>query len=229
MTNKISGISSMATRQVLADLAAAYSQRSGDLVSFESVGGVDAARRVQAREPFDVVVLAADALDKLIVAGHVLADSKTDLVRSVVAIAVRADTPSPDISSAEALRRAVLAARSLGYSTGPSGTALLALFEGWGIAEAVRPRVVQAPPGIPVGQLVADGEVELGFQQLSELIGLPGIRVLGPMPPDAEIVTTFSGGLCVTSTQPAAVRALLAFMHSPDATEAKQRHGMAPA
>ena len=130
-TPKISGISSMATRQVLAELAAAYRQQSGTEVAIESVGGVDAARRVQAGEAFDFVVLAADAVAKLVASGHVLADSRTDLVRSTVAIAVRAaqsDGPRPDVGSADALRRAVLAARSLGYSTGPSGTALLQLF-----------------------------------------------------------------------------------------------------
>ncbi|MBI5921077.1 MAG: substrate-binding domain-containing protein [Betaproteobacteria bacterium] len=219
----------MATRHVLADLAGAYRQCSGIEVSFEAVGGVDAAKRLQAGEPYDVAVLAADAIDKLIATGRVVADSKIDLVRSAVAIAVRSGTPRPDIGSEDRLRRAVLAARSLGYSTGPSGVALLQLFERWGIAALVRERIVQAPPGVPVGQLVASGEVELGFQQHSELMHLPGIAVLGTMPPGCEIVTTFAAGLCVTSPQPEAVRALLAFMHSPDAAAAKRRQGMEPA
>ncbi|HEX9812261.1 MAG TPA: substrate-binding domain-containing protein [Burkholderiales bacterium] len=229
MTARISGISSMATRRVLAELAGAYRQRSSVVVVFESVGGVDAAKRVQAGEPFDVVVLAADAIDELVAAGRVVADSKADLVRSPVAIAVRKGSPRPDIGSEDALRRAVLSARSLGYSTGPSGAALTKLFERWGIADAVRSRIVRAPPGVPVGQLVANGEVELGFQQHSELMHVNGIDVLGPMPASIEIVTTFSGGLCVTSIQPEAVRALLAFMRSPAAVDAKRRHGMEPA
>lgn len=229
MTTRIIGISSMATRQVLAELAGACERRSGVVVTFESVGGVDAARRVQAGEPFDVVVLASDAIDKLIAAGRVLRDSKTDLVRSGVAIAVRQGAPRPDIGSEDALRGAVLAARTLGYSTGPSGVALQKLFERWGIAETLRGRIVQAPPGVPVGALVARGEVELGFQQRSELMHLEGIEVLGPMPPGLEILTTFSGGLCAASTQPEAARALLDFMASPEAAEAKRRQGMEPA
>jgi molybdate transport system substrate-binding protein len=229
MTTRITGISSMATRQVLAELADAYRQRSGVEVVFESVGGVDAAKRVQAGDPFDVVVLAADAIDTLVAAGRVVADSKTDLVRSGVAIAVRRGSARPDIGSEDALRRAVLSARTLGYSTGPSGVALTKLFERWGIAETIRDRILQAPPGVPVGQLVASGEVELGFQQLSELRHLPGIDVLGPMPPGIEIVTIFSGGLCAKSTQPGAVRALLDFLRSPAATDAKRRNGMTPA
>ena len=233
MSTRITGISSMATRQVLAELAGAYRQQGGagfaTDVEFESVGGVDAARRVQAGEAFDVVVLAAEAIDKLVATGRVIADSKADLVRSAVAIAVRAGAPRPDIGAEDALRRAVLSARSLGYSTGPSGTALLKLFERWGIADSVRERIVQAPPGVPVGRLVAGGEVELGFQQFSEMADQPGIAVLGTMPPGCEIVTTFSGGLCATSAQAEAVRALLAFMQSPAAADAKRRHGMEPA
>ena len=228
IATRIVGISSMATRQVLADLAAAYMQCSGVEVSFESVGGVDAAKRLQAGEPFDVVVLAADAIDKLVAAGCVVADSKTDLMRSAVAIAVRAGAPRPDIGSEDMLRRAVLAAHTLGYSTGPSGVALMKLFERWGIAAMVRSRIVQVPPGVPVGQLVASGEVELGFQQHSELMHLPGIDVLGTMPPGSEIVTTFSAGLCVASLQSEAVRALLGFMRSPAAAAAKRRQGMDP-
>lgn len=229
MSTRITGISSMATRQVLADLAGSYRQQRGIDVAIESVGGVDAAKRVQAGELFDVVVLAADAIEKMMASGHLVAGSRTDLVRSAVAIAVRAGSSQPDVSSEEALRNAVLAARTLGYSTGPSGTALLKLFERWGIADSVRSRIVQAPPGVPVGQLVADGEVELGFQQFSEMMNQPGISLLGSMPPGCEIVTTFSGGLCASSAQPEAVRGLLAFMHSPSADDAKRRNGMEPA
>jgi molybdate transport system substrate-binding protein len=229
MNTRLSGISSMATRLLLADLAAGYREHSGIDAGFESVGGVDAAKRVQAGEAFDVVVLAADAVDKLIVAGRVVAGSRTDLVRSKVAIAVREGSPRPDIASEDALRSAVLAARTLGYSTGPSGTALLKLFERWGIADSVHERIVQAPPGVPVGQLVAEGTVELGFQQFSEMMNQPGIAMLGTMPPGCEIVTTFSGGICASSAQPEAVRALLAYMHSPAATDAKRRQGMDPA
>lgn len=219
----------MATRQLLAQLAHAYRQHGGVDAGFEPVGGVDAAQRVAAGEPFDVVVLAADAIDKLIAGGSVLAGSRVDLVRSKVAIAVRAGAARPGIGSEDALRRAVLAAGSVGYSTGPSGTALLALFERWGIAGEIRSRLVKAPPGVPVAELVATGTVELGFQQLSEMLGQPGIVVVGAMPAGCEIVTTFSGALCATSKQPDAVRALLAWLHSPAAAEAKRRHGMEPA
>lgn len=229
MSPPIRGISSMATRALLAELAAAYRAHAGVEVAIESVGGVDAARRVAAGEPFDVVVLAADAIDKLTTAGHVLAGSRAGVVRSDVAIAVRAGAPHPEVGSADALRRSLLAARTIGHSTGPSGTALLQLFELWGVAEALRTRVVQAPPGVPVGTLVARGEVEIGFQQRSELMHLDGIDVLGGMPPGTEIVTVFAGAVCAASTQPGAARSLLDFLVSPATAEAKRRHGMEPA
>jgi molybdate transport system substrate-binding protein len=219
----------MATRQLLVELAAAYAERTGVVVELESVGGVDVAKRVQAGEPWDVVFLASDAIDKLAVAGRVLPGSKVDLVHSGVAVAVRAGTAWPNIASEDAVRQAVLAAPSLSYSTGPSGVALAQLFERWGIADAIQSRIVQAPPGVPVGTLVARGEVALGFQQLSELIHVDGIAIVGALPAAIQITTTFSAGVCSSSIHADAVRDLLAFMASADAAEAKQRQGMEPA
>ena len=230
MTTPLRGISSMATRQVLAELVQGWTARGGEPVAIESIGGVDAARRVQSgEEPFDVVFLASDAIDKLLAAGRVEQGSKVNLVHSGVAVAVRTGTPHPDLSSEASVREAVLAAPTIGYSTGPSGVALQKLFERWGVAEQVRERTVQAPPGVPVGSLVAQGQVALGFQQLSELISLQGIDVVGPLPPDIQITTTFSGGVVAGSSNADAVRRLLTFMASPEAAEAKRRQGMDPA
>jgi molybdate transport system substrate-binding protein len=224
----ITGISSMATRSLLAELAEAYQQTTGRTIGIESVGGVEAARRVEAGEPFDCVFLASDAIGKLIASGRVIAGSRVDLVHSGVAVAVRAGAPRPDIGSADTLKQAVRAATRIGYSTGPSGVALMKLFERWGIAAEIAPRLVQAPPGVPVGTLIARGEVALGFQQLSELMSLPGIEVLGPLPREVQIVTTFSAGICAASRQPVEVRELIGFMASAATADTKRRHGMEP-
>jgi molybdate transport system substrate-binding protein len=184
-------ISSMATRQLLAELAARWQADSSIEVRIESVGGVEAARRVQAGEAFDGVVLAIDAIDHLVASGDVVAGSSVDLVQSSVALAVRLGAPSPDISSEAALRNAIEAAPSIGYSTGPSGVALVKLFERWGLSSVLQSRIVQAPPGVPVGLLVARGEVALGFQQFSELMHLEGITVVGLLPDSVAIRTIF--------------------------------------
>lgn len=223
-------VSSMATRALLADLRQAWQAAHPEAAfEVESVGGVDAAKRIAAGEAFDGVVLASDAIDKLIAAGHVLAGSRVDLVHSGVAVAVREGTPRPDIGTESALRQAVVAARSLGFSTGPSGTQLLKLFERWGLMAELQGKLVQAPAGVPVGRLVAEGQVELGFQQLSELMSLPGITVVGPLPPAVQITTTFSGSIAAVAAQADAVRSLLAWMASPATDTLKQRHGMEPA
>ncbi len=228
MSSPIRCISSMATRALLAELAAAFEQRSGCALAVESVGGVDAAKRVQAGERFDLVVLASDAIERLIASGHLLAGSRVDLVHSPVAVAVRAGALRPAIDTEAAVRQAVLSARSIGFSTGPSGTHLVKLFERWSIAAEIEGRIVQAKPGVPVGALVAQGEVELGFQQLSELMHLDGVDVIGTLPGDAAFITTFSAGLCPGPADPN-VAALLGFMTSADADAVKRRHGMEPA
>ncbi len=234
MTQALRIISSMATKQLLADLVDLYqaTQRKANPgahaqeIAVESVGGVDAAKRVQAGEAFDIVALASNAINQLITAGKVVAGSRVDIVNSGVAVAVQTGAAHPDISTETAVKQAVLAAPTLGYSTGPSGVQLAKLFERWGIAAQIQSSIVTAPPGVPVGSLVAKGEVALGFQQLSELVNQPGIDVLGPLPPAIQITTTFSAGLAATSTRPEAVRALLAFLASPETEEIKRRNGM---
>jgi molybdate transport system substrate-binding protein len=219
-------VSSMATREVLGELVSRYQRETAQPVVAEAGGGVDIAKRVQAGEAVDVVVLASNAIDKLIADGKVLAGSRVDLVRSGVAIAVRAGAARPDISTEAAVKQAVLGAKTVSYSTGPSGVYLEKMFERWGILETVRPRIVVPPPGKPVGSLVASGEVELGFQQLSELMNLAGIAVLGPLPPAIQTITVFSGGVAARCERPEVARALLDFMAAPATADVKKQHGM---
>jgi molybdate transport system substrate-binding protein len=224
----LSGISSMATRQLLDELARAFEAKSGLCVAIESVGGVAARRRIEEGEAFDIVVLASDAIDQLATAGRLDASSRVEIARSGVAIAVQTGAPHPCVHDEAAVREAVLAARSIGCSTGPSGVYLTRLFGRWGIAGQIAARIVQAPPGVAVATLVARGEVELGFQQMSEMTGVEGIAVLGMLPPAIQTLTVFEGAVSAHAVAPRLAREFLAFTISAQADAAKARHGMEP-
>ena len=220
----------MATRRLLTDLVTAYRAASpDDAITVESLGGVDAAKRVAAGEPCDIVVLASGALEKLIVQGHVQAGSRVDVVQSPVALAIKAGAPRPAIGSEDEVREAVSRARSIGYSTGPSGDHLLALLDRWGARAGMQDRIVQAPPGVPVASLVAGGDVELGFQQLSEFMNAAGIDVVGLLPASLQNITIFAGGIARVSAAEERARTLLAFMASSKVDALKRQHGMEPA
>lgn len=226
MTTELHGISSMATRHVLAEWAAAYAAQGGVQVQVESVGGVDAAKRVAAGEAFDWVALGEGAMQGLAQQGHVLAHTLVPVVASPTAVAVAEHAAAPAIDSEDALREAVRAAPTLGYSTGPSGQALAALFARWGLTELVAPKLVVPPPGVPVAQWVAQGRIALGFQQRSELMGVPGVRVLGNLPAAVAITTIFSAAVARTCKQPEAAQAWLNFLVQPTHHDVLQRHGM---
>jgi len=221
----IVGISSMATRQLLAELAGEYQKRTGQSVAIESVGGVDAARRIRAGEKFDIVVLADDAMRKLEADGFLKAGSRAGFAESAIAVAVRSGARRPDLSDEAVTKAAVLSARSVGYSTGPSGTHVLKLLEKWGADKA---RIIQAPPGVPVGTLISRGEVEIGFQQLSEFLEVPGIEVAGLLPPGIQSVTLFACGVGAQATNEAGARELVGYLTSPETNASKWKHGMEP-
>jgi molybdate transport system substrate-binding protein len=223
--NALKLLSSMATRELLAALVARYEQDSGQHVTAEAAGGVDVAKRVSAGEAVDVVVLASNAIDKLIGEGRLVGD-RVDLVRSGVAVAVPAGAPQQPIATEADVKALVLASPTLSYSTGPSGVYLEQLFARWGILEQIRARIVVPLPGVPVGALVADGRAALGFQQLSELMGLEGIHVLGPLPDSIQSLTVFSGGVSANSRAADAARALLRYLASPQAALLKEQYGM---
>jgi molybdate transport system substrate-binding protein len=226
-------ISSMATRHLLAALAEQGAMAGLPLVTVESVGGVEAARRVAAGERLDLVLLAQDAVQRLAQAGHVWPQTLVPVLRSPMAVAVPAGAPRPDVRTEASLRAAVAAlhpagagaasAPAIGWSTGPSGAHLQALLHRWGLA----PRLVQAPPGVPVAALLARGDVALGFQQLSELTGVPGVDVLGTLPPGAAQDTVFAGAVARTATCPEAAARWLAWAASPEHAALRHAFGMA--
>ena len=229
MTTKIAGLSSMATRLILGELARRYEAASGVRVEIKAMGGVDAARLVRDGAATDIVVLASGVMTQLEAEGHILLGSIRGFARSGMAIAVRAGAPKPDIGDEDAVKRAVGAAGKVCYSTGPSGDHLLRLYEKWGLAQTHADRLLKAPAGVPVGSLVAQGEADLGFQQLSELIHVPGLEVLGPLPPEIQAVTVFAAGVGVTSVQPEQTQALIDYLTSPETAGVKRDQGMEPA
>jgi molybdate transport system substrate-binding protein len=229
MSTSLRGISSMATRQILAELANAYAASTAEKVAIESVGGVDAAKRIRAGEAFDFAVLASDALGELERDGCIVPGSILGFAQSPMAMAIRAGATHPATLDEAAVRAAMLAVRAIGISTGPSGSHVVKLVRDWGLEDALSNRIVQAQPGVPVARLLASGEVDLGFQQLSELLDAPGIEIVGALPQAIQPMTIFAAGICEAAANAAAARAFIAYLASDQSTEAKRRHGMAPA
>jgi molybdate transport system substrate-binding protein len=218
----------MATRRILAELAQAYEAASGVPVVLTATGGVDAAQRVAQGEAFDVAVLASDALAGLVTSGHVVEGSTRPVARSETALAVAAGAPLPPIGTRDQLVEALLRARSIGYSTGPSGRTLLSLLAQWKVLPQLEARLVQARVGSPVGELIAQGVVDLGFQQHSELLHCQGIAIVGALPAGAEITTVFTAGVCATARDAAEAARFMAFLRCAQAKPVLRREGMAP-
>jgi molybdate transport system substrate-binding protein len=198
-------------------------------VSFESAGGVEVARRIRDGEAADLVVLAEEAITSLAGDGLVVASSVRGLFESEVVIAACEEGPTPDVSTVAALQSALRNAKSVGHSTGPSGAALTRLLEQWGLGDELANRLVLAPPGVPVARLLTDGIADLGFQQRSELSGVPRVRILGPMPAGAEIRSVFTGAVLTRSSQREPAVRTLAVMASSQAMAALEGHGFRPA
>jgi molybdate transport system substrate-binding protein len=179
-------------------------------------------------EPADVLIMASAAVDDLIAQGRVVAGSRVDLVRSSIGMAVRAGARKPDISTVEALTRALLDAKSIAYSASASGVYLSTeLFPRLGIAKqlAAKSKRIESER---VGAVVARGDAEIGFQQISELLPIAGIELVGPLPPGAQRLTIFSAGIATRAPQPAAARQLIDFLLSPAVRKVIEKSGLEP-
>jgi molybdate transport system substrate-binding protein len=229
MQCNLRALTSMAPRDVVLGAVNLYQADRAARIEVQSAGGVDVARRVVAGEAVDIVVLAGEAIDKLIAAGKLIAAERTALMESEIAIGVQAGTKHPDVADEQALKTLLLEAESVSYSTGPSGQYLERLFERWGIHERLRERIVIPSPGVPVAQLIATGKVALGFQQLSELIAVPGVEVAGLLPATVQQVTTFCAGISTNCENVEEARSFVRFAASEALDQIKRRHGMAPA
>jgi len=221
-------MASIAAREAVLDLLPAFERTNGHRVSVTWTGTEAAARRIADGELADVVLIAAPNIDKLIAAGRLVAGSRADVAKSGIGVALRTGLPRPDISSADAVRSAVLAANSVAYSSGPSGYYMADLFRRMGISGQIAEKLRQAPSGVQVGEIVARGEADLGFQQVSELLHLKGIQYLGPLPPEIQHVTIFAAALHGAAPEPAAARALMKFLTAPEAGPIIRKSGMEP-
>jgi molybdate transport system substrate-binding protein len=225
---EIKVMSSVAMKAAYLELVPGFERATGYKVVTLWIPGVDLLQRVKDDETSDLVIMQAGSIDELIKLGRLKAGSRVDLARSGVGIAVRAGTARPDISSTDALKRALVAAKSVAYSTGPSGVYIIKLFERLGIAAEVKAKSRQVK-GEPVGAVVARGEAEIGFQQVSELLPVPGIDLVGPLPPDIQQITIFSAGMQASAKEPAAAKALIDFITASAAAPVIRKCGMEPA
>lgn len=223
----VSIISSMATRRILATLVEQWKRETGIDVTLISIGGVDAAKRIRTGEVFDIAVLADDAARMLAAEGFVEAEGVAAFARSPAAVAVKQGAGGPAKLDPANIRELVASSRKIGVSTGPSGKAVRALLQRWGFAEPAC-QIVEAPAGVPVATLLARGSADVGFQQLSELLGEPGIDILGPVPDDVLPVTVFAMGICRSAANVRDAKALMQFLTTAATAATKRDQGMEP-
>jgi len=225
---EIKVLSTQATEEAYKELIPQFEKASGHKVSTVFTGTLDVQKRVAAGEVYDMLIMASGAIDDYVKSGKVVAGSRTDLAKSGVGVGVRAGGPKPDISTVEALKKTLIAAKSVGYSTGPSGVYIVTMFEKLGVADNVKQKLKQTPTGVFVGNIIANGEVEIGFQQVSELSHFAGVDYVGPLPAPVQLFTTFSSGIVAGAKETDAARALVKFITAPAAASAYTKRGLEP-
>jgi len=225
---EIKVLSTQATEQSYRELIPLFEKTTGHKVTTVFTGTLDADKRIAAGEPYDLLIMSQSSIDQHVKGGKVVPGSRVDLARSGVAVGVKAGAPKPDISSVDALKRTILNAKSIGYSTGPSGNYVISLFERLGVADQVKPKLKQTATGVFVGSIIASGEVEIGFQQVSELSQYEGVDYVGPLPAQVQSYTTFSSGILNNAKEADAARALVRHITSPAAGAVYRKRGMEP-
>ena len=225
---EIKVLSTQATEQAYRELVPQFERATGHKVTTIFTGTLDADKRLAAGEAYDLLIMSGPSIDEHLKDGKLVAGSRVDLAKSGVGVGVKAGAPKPDIRTTDALRRTILGAKSIGYSTGPSGLYVLKLFQRLGVADQVKPKLKQTATGVFVGSIIASGEVEIGFQQVSELGQFPGVDFVGPLPADVQEVTVFSGGITRNAKQAEAARAWVRYLTGPEAAQAFTKRGLQP-
>ena len=222
---EIKVLASAAIRTAYLELLPEFERTTGHKVTTTWAPTAEMANRIRAGEAVDLVIMASDRIDELLKSGRIVPGSRVDLARSGVGVAVRAGAPRPDIRSTEALRRTLLAAKSITYSTGLSGIYVAGLIERMGIAEELKPKIRQVK-GVPIGEVLVRGDAEIGFQQTSELLAIKGIDYLGPLPADIQHTIVFSAGVPAAGREPDAAKALASFLTTPAAVSIIRKTGL---
>ena len=221
--------SSVAIKAAYLDLLPAFMRSSKVKVDTQWVGMADIRKRILAGEVTDVVIGSAGLIEDLVASGNFDSRTRVDFAKSEVGVAVRSGARKPDIASVEALKSALRSARSVVISSGPSGIYLVELFQRLGLADELKPKAKQAGPGVLVGELVARGEFELCFQQVSELRQVRGVDIVGRLPPEIQLTTVFSGAVHSKSAQSKPGSELLHHLASKESQRVLRKHGLEPA
>jgi molybdate transport system substrate-binding protein len=225
---EIKVLSTQAPEEAYRELVPQFEKVSGHKVTTIFTGTLDLQKRIAAGETYDLIIMAGPAIDDFIKAGTVVAGTRVNIARSGVGVGVRAGAAKPDISTTEAFKKALLAAKSVGYSTGPSGVYVIKLFQRLGIADEIKGKLKQTPTGVFVGTLLASGEAEIGVQQVSEMSHFPGVDYVGPLPADIQEITVFSSGIQAGAKQTEAANAWVKFLTAPAAAPAFKSRGLEP-
>jgi molybdate transport system substrate-binding protein len=225
---EIKVLSTQATEEAYRELVPEFEKATGHKVTTIFNGTLDANKRLAAGETYDLLIMAASAIDEHIKGGKIVPGSLVDLAKSGVGVGVKSGAPKPDISTTEALKKTILAAKSIGYSTGPSGVFVIGLFQRMGIADPIKEKLKQTPTGVFVGSIIASGEAEMGFQQVSELSHFAGVDYVGPLPAEVQQFTMFSSGVIAGAKEADGAKALVKFITAAAAAGAFKKRGMEP-
>jgi molybdate transport system substrate-binding protein len=220
--------SSTAMREAVEELAAMFERASGNKVTMTFQSGVETSAKIEQGAVADLVVTTPEAIDELVKEGKVVAGSRVNFVQSGVGVAVRTGAPKPDISTPAAFKNAMLAAKSIGISKGPSGVYLMSIMARLGIADQVKAKAVTPELGQRVGNLIARGEAEIGVQQITELLPIAGIDFLGPLPNELQTKIGYATARPITAKQPEAAAALVKFLSSGSALPVMKKMGLEP-
>ena len=222
-------LGSTAMREALDELVPQFEKASGHKVTMSLYPAATLVIKVKEGAPADIVMTTPDNLTELTRSGHLVEGTRVDFVHSRVGVAVKAGAPKPDIGTPEALKAAFLAAKSIGVSRGPSGVHLLNAMAKIGIADQVKAKMVQPDLGVRVGTLIADGKAEIGVQQIGELLPIPGIVYLGPLPAELQTVIVYGMGRSANAKQWGAAAALVKYLTSPAVGPMLKKIGLDPA